>query len=179
MVDAAKPQLAASATGVWTRPLVVAWCLVLTIVLGSWWSRTPRLDLPGTLRLLADGDLDGAERSAQQERLLALAAAAPADDLTAAWARCLAAVALGRPAEHAAALQLLGGDPPKRFPPREMQELLAMGDPLLANLLRALVAAGQGDAPAAAQAFQQVHHQSRLMGRPFAAELAAAALKPK
>jgi hypothetical protein len=60
-----------------------------------------------------------------------------------------------------------------------MQELLAMGDPLLANLLRALVAAGQGDAPAAAQAFQQVHHQSRLMGRPFAAELAAAALKPK
>jgi hypothetical protein len=139
-----------------------------------------RLRVPGieeAVSLLADGDLDGTER----ERMLRITvvAARKSDDVTWQWAGLLAAVALDDRSAHAALAQRLGGvAPPSKVPPPERREWLALGDPMLANVLRAMLAEAAGDRAEAARRWRQVETQSRwfFRKRALAGELAAAGI---
>mgnify|MGYP007073187454 CR=1 FL=1 len=121
---------------------------------------------------LADGDLDGDERSRMLAHLRDLTRAA--EPLRHRWAGLLAAVALQDRAAYAAFEARLG-DPPLRVPPAAGREWLGLGDPLLANVLAAMVDEAAGDRDAARRRWRQVAAQARVTAQGFAAELASAA----
>lgn len=137
--------------------------------------RFPRPDLDGAVRLLADGDLDGAERARMLARLRGLGEgdARP----FAAWAAGLAALSLGDRDGCLAAFQRVGGVPPTTGPEPGEVEFLHLGDPMLGNVQAALVAERRGDRELARRKWQQVQVQARMTGHPLAPELAAAALE--
>jgi hypothetical protein len=174
------PELPASAPQpsqrerVLTLPLAVFLLAVALLVGGGLWSREWSPDLPRAIELLADGDLDGAERTATLARVVELARAS--EGLRERWAGLLAAVALGDREAFAAARARLPGDAPA-VPDAADREWLDLGDPLLANALAAFAAEAAGRRDEARLRWQQVSAQARLSARPFAGELAAAGVQ--
>jgi len=161
---------------VWTRPLVVFVLAVVAILLSAAWQRyrTPGPD--EAILLLADGDLDGEERTRMLRVLVAAAQRSeqPRDQ----WAGMLAAIPLGDRSGHAAVKALLGpGAVPTILPKPMERELLHLGDPMLANLLQALLEEAAGQAGPALVRWQMVEAQARLTGSSFATELATAAMQ--
>lgn len=148
---------------------------VAAAVLAGLQQRFPRPDLDGAVRLLADGDLDGAERARMLARLRDLGE----DDARpfAAWAAGLAALALGDSEGVRAAFQRVGGMPPTDGPEPGEVEFLHLGDPMLGNVQAALQAEGRGDRDLARRKWRQVQVQARMTGHALAPELAAAALE--
>jgi len=160
---------------VFTWPLAVFLAGVTAVLSGAAFAklRSPAVD--EAVRLLADGDLDGEERTGMLRHLLAgaLRSSEPREH----WAGLLAAVSLGDGDGHAALQARIAAGPAGWLPAAEDREWLALGDPMLRNVLAATIAAAEGRAPDAAVAWRQVAAQSRLTGHTFAAGLAAAALR--
>lgn len=144
--------------------------LVGAAVATGWLQANPRPDLAGAMRELADGDLDGSERTRMLQRVQVLAGAA--EGATARWAAVLAAVALEDRAGHAEALARVGAAVPD---PGQRADL-GLGEPLLANLLAAGLAETAGQPQEARRCWQLVATAARLARRPFARELAEQAL---
>ena len=161
---------------VFTLPLVLFLLGVAGVLAYGLWQRQ-RVPGPDELiMLLADGDCDRAER----DRLLRITieAAKSSDDIVHRWAGMLAAVSLGDREAHAALRSRLGGEsvaPPP--PPAERREFLHLGDPMLANVLAAMVAEAAGDRKGALRHWRQVAAQCHFMARPLAAELAEAGIQ--
>lgn len=161
---------------VWTWPLAVFLLGVAAILLFAARERFATPAMGEAILRLADGDADGEERN----RLLrgVVAAALRSDDPRDRWAGLLAAVPLGDRASHTALQALPGpGQVPATLPQAGDLDLLHLGDPMLGNLLRAMIAEQEGDRQEALRRWRQVQAQSRLNGSPFAAELAAAAVQ--
>ncbi|MFY9345885.1 MAG: hypothetical protein WAT39_25560, partial [Planctomycetota bacterium] len=158
-----------------TLPLLLFLSGALGLVVVGWWQRDPRPDLLGGVRLLADGDLDGAERTRMLRRVLAQAATAPT--LAGRWAGWLAAIALADRDAYQERLRALGGgDRPSEVPAPAECLFLDLGDPLLAAVLAAVTAEVGGDLATARAQWTSVQMQARLTAHVFARELATAAL---
>ena len=158
-------------------PLVVFLTAVAGVVGGGWWANQR---LPGVgegVCWLADGDLDAEER----RRVLGavVAGAQHSDDPAARWAGLMAAVALGDRAGYSAvAAPLQGPGPTLKVVPKPMhRSMLHLGEPMLGNLARGLLAEVDGDRAAAVVAFRQVLAQGRFVAMPLAVELATAGLE--
>jgi hypothetical protein len=160
---------------VFTLPLVLFLLGVAGVIAYGLWQRQREPGLDEAIMLLADGDLDRAER----DRLLRITidAAKGSDDIVHRWAGMLAAVSLDDRAAHAALRSRLGGEGTLPPPPAERREFLHLGDPMLANLLAAMVAEAAGDRALALRRWRQVAAQCYFMARPLAAELAAAGIQ--
>lgn len=159
-----------------TLPLVLFLLAVASVNAYGLWQRQRVPGADELIMLLADGDLDRAER----DRLLrfTIEAALHSDDIVHLWAGMLAAVSLGDREAHAALRSRLGGDARSlKPPPAERSEFLHLGDPMLANLLAAMVAEAAGDRVLALRRWQQVASQCWYMARPLAAELAEAGIQ--
>jgi len=161
---------------VFTWPLVTFLLAVATFDLVAWWRRSV---LPGpaeAIELLADGDLDGDERRRVLRGLVD--AGRGSTVVVEQWGALLAAIALDDRAAHEALRTALAGPgTTAKLPPLADRELLHLGDPLLANVFAASVAEAEGNRAVAVLEWQQVATQCQLMHRPFAAELAADALR--
>lgn len=149
--------------------------LVAVAVVAGLRQKYPAPDFAGTVRLLADGDLDHDERERQLERVSALASSLEGAEPR--WVALLAAVALRAAGRSAEAVAALGGLPPKQAPALAEREFLHLGDPMLGNLAEALLAEVDGDRGRAGTKWRQVAVQARMVGNPVAAELAAAAVE--
>jgi hypothetical protein len=139
-------------------------------------AKYPKPGVDGAVRLLADGDLDGDERRRMLRRTVdgALASEAVAHR----WAGLLAAVALEDRAAYAQLLAALGaGEVPSQVPAEAERELLDLGDPLLGNLLHAMIAETAHDHEGSLKLWRRTAVQSRLSGNAFAAELATAGIR--
>ena len=159
---------------VFTLPLVLFLLGVAGVLAYGLWQRQRVPGADEAIMLLADGDCDRAER----DRLLRITidAAKSSDDIAHRWAGMLAAVSLGDREAHAALRSRLGGELAAP-PPAERREFLHLGDPMLANLLAAMVAEAAGDRGLALRRWRQVAAQCHFMARPLAAELAAAGIQ--
>lgn len=155
-----------------TWPLAAFLAGVAGLLGTAWLVRYAPTDIQAAMRQLADGDDDGAERGELLQRLLTLAGTA-ADD-TGRWAGRLAAVALADRPAYDRYTQALGGEPGR--PPASTARWLDLGDPMLGNLLRAAAAEAAAHPDEARRHWLHVANQARLTARPFAGELAAAAL---
>lgn len=149
--------------------------LVAVVVVAGLCQKYPAPDVAGTVRLLADGDLDHDERMRHLERVSALVSSMEGAEPK--WVALLAAVALRDPGRLAKAVAALGGLPPKQAPALSEREFLHLGDPMLGNFAEALLAEVDGDRERAALKWRQVAVQARMVGNPVAAELAAAAVE--
>jgi hypothetical protein len=182
MAPPADPNAAAASVSaaprerLFTLPLVLFLLGVAGVIAYGLWQRQ-RVPGPDELiMLLADGDLDRAER----DRLLrfTIDAAKSSDDVAHRWAGMLAAVSLGDQEAYAALRARLGGESaPPTPPPAERREFLHLGDPMLANVLAAMVAEAAGDRTDALRRWRQVAAQCYFMARPLAADLAAAGIQ--
>lgn len=159
-----------------TMPLVLFLLVVAGILGYSLWQRSIVPGPAEAIVLLGDGDLDGDERRRVLRALVV--DGARSGELAERWAAMLAAVALEDRATFDASLAALGG-PGKdlQVPPVGARDLLHLGDPLLGNILAALLAEAASDRGLAQRRWQQVQAQCRLMHRPLAAELAVAGLQ--
>jgi hypothetical protein len=158
-------------TSPFPTPLVAFWLLVLGLLALAWFDRPFLTDWPAIARELADGDCDQAERLPLLERLVELGRVP--DDDGGFWASRLAAIALADRQAYAGATQMLGGEP-GRAP--SSTRWLDLGDPMLGNVVAAAIAEGAARSDDARRIWRQVAAQARLTARPFAGELAAAAL---
>lgn len=156
-----------------TWPLVVFLAAVAVVTGVGLDGKYPRPDADGAILLLADGDLDGDERVRMLRRLLE--EVAQSREPAHLWAGLMATVALADRDGYAAVSARLGSPP--RLPAVADRELLGLGDPLLGNLVLAMVAEVEGDRAEALRRWRQVAAQSRLTMHAFPAELAAAALR--
>jgi|RhiMethySRZTD1v2_1073278.scaffolds.fasta_scaffold02032_5 hypothetical protein len=157
-----------------TWPLVLFLVAVALIVGFGLRGKYPTPDVDGAILMLADGDLDGIER--QRMLQITLDGALASKSVTHAWAGMLAAVALEDRAGYAMLLARLGSGPvPADVPAEADRELLHLGDPLLGNLMQAMIAEAAGDKARCKHIWGQVAVQCRFWGRTFAAELAEAA----
>ena len=158
-------------------PLVVFLTAVAAVVGGGWWANQRLPGVAEGVLWLADGDLDAEER----RRVLGavVAGAQHSDDPEARWAGLMAAVALGDRAGYSAvAAPLLGPGATLKVVPKPMQRsMLHLGEPMLGNLARGLLAEVDGDRAAAGVAFRQVLAQGRFVAMPLAVELATAGLE--
>jgi|GEM_PF-3217837 len=151
-------------------PPLLAFLLLVAGVLG--WAVSARYATPGLdgcIERLADGDLDRAERESMLLRIVELAPDAAPRGQLAGW---LAALAL----QDRARFDALGdGVVREAALPPDARRWLDLGDPLLANVLRArrLEAA---DIPAARAAWEQVAAQARMFGNRLAIDHATAEL---
>lgn len=150
-----------------TKPLVAFLVLVAAVVVVSIVTRHPRVDLEGAIELLADGDLDHQER--QRMLLQTMDLAQQATSLRQRWAGLLAAVALQDRQAFAVLEARLGVGAAL---PEEEREWVALGDPLLANVLAAMCAQASENKTLARVKWAQVAAQARMTGHAFAAELA-------
>lgn len=149
-----------------TAPLA-AFLLAVGLSVG-WlaWTRHPSPDLSGCVELLADGDLDRDERARVLTRAVELADGA---ELRGRVAGCLASLALQQRSRFdalepaLAEAQALGA---------EQRRWLDLGDPLLANVLRASLLE-PADLAAAQVVWRQVAAQARMVGNELAAAVAA------
>ncbi len=170
------PARAPRGARVFTPALTVFLAVVGLIVVVGLRGKYPRPPIGDAVLLLADGDLDGAER----QRLLRITidGALGSSELHHRWAGLVAAVALDDRTAYERLRTLLGGvEPPSAAPAAPHREFLGLGDPLLHNFSAALCAEAEGRLAEARRLWQQVANQCRLQARPFAAELAAAALQ--
>ena len=152
-------------------PALVTFLVLVAGVLG--WSlatRHPAPDFEGCVELLADGDLDREERERILLRVLDLAEGGTERARVAGW---LAALSLQQRARFAAIGEGLGDawsmtDAQARW--------LGLGDPLLANVLRACRVDIESP-DAARSAWGQVAAQARMVNNGLAAEYAKSALE--
>lgn len=158
-----------------TLPLVLFLVAVALIVGFGLRSKYPTPDMDGAISMLADGDLDGKERRRMLQ--ITLDGALQSQSVTHRWAGMLAAVALDDRTSYATLLARLGSGPmPTAVPAEADRELLHLGDPLLGNLMQAMIAETAGDLPRSGPIWRQVAAQCRLSGGGrLAAELAEAA----
>ncbi|HZN40319.1 MAG TPA: hypothetical protein VFD82_16050 [Planctomycetota bacterium] len=158
-----------------TRPLVLFLVAVALIVGFGLRSKYPTPDMDGAILMLADGDLDGKERRRMLQ--ITLDGALQSQSVTHRWAGMLAAVALEDRTSYATLLARLGSGPmPTAVPAEADRELLHLGDPLLGNLMQAMIAETAGDLPRSGPIWRQIAVQCRLSGGGrLAAELAEAA----
>ncbi|MCB9884113.1 MAG: hypothetical protein H6838_01405 [Planctomycetes bacterium] len=157
-----------------TRPLTVFLVAVAAVLLVSLRHKFPRPPLAEAANLLADGDMDGAER----RRMLRITvdAALGSSDPTDLWVGMLAAVALDDAATFARLRGMLGdGELPDSAPPAAERARLDLGDPVVRNVAAAMLAEIDGDPAAARTLWKRVDAQCRLSRRPLAALLAAQA----
>lgn len=155
---------------VFTPALLAFLLAVVGVIAWSVATRYPAPDLEGCVELLGDGDLDRDERERILLRTVDLAGeSGPRGRLVG----CLAALALGKASRFAG---LRGALEEARGLSAERLRWLDLGDPLLANVLRASRLEGR-DAGAADAAWSQVAQQARMVGNALARELAAAALE--
>jgi hypothetical protein len=153
-----------------TKPLAA---FLLVVATGLGWAaatRYPSPDLEGCIEQLADGDLDQKEREHVLARAAALAEGAA---LRGRVAGCLAALALEQRAPFEAHEDALARAGELEAAGRRWLDL---GDPLLANVLRAS-SLDLTDAAAANHVWSQVQAQARMVGNRLAAELAARRLR--
>ncbi len=159
------------------RPALVAFLLVVAGVVAIGWYSTHRSPgLAEGVRWLADGDLDGEERQRALAAVLAgaLASSEPVDR----WSGMLAAISLGDRSGYAAARTPLGPGPVLSVVPKASEcSMLHLGDPLLGNLAKAMLAESAGDRALALATWRQVQAQCGLCANAFALELALAALQ--
>ncbi|MBL8755875.1 MAG: hypothetical protein JNK15_21440 [Planctomycetes bacterium] len=157
-------------------PALVVFLLVVAGLVGrSLWRRFPTPDLAGGIALLADGDLDAAERERMLQRVLVQAKAA--ESVHDRWAGMLAAVALGDASAYAAMRARLGTGPlPQPLPPAAERTFLDLGDGVVRAAFAAWVAEAEGDRATARSSWQSVANQGRLSKRPFARDLGEAEL---
>ena len=147
-------------------PALLAFLLAVAGFVG--WAvatRQPTPDLEGCIELLGDGDLDRSERERILLRAIDLVDEA---DARGQLAGCLAALALDdaarfEPLRGALASAAELSEPSLRW--------LHLGDPMLANVLRATRLSGRD----AEVAWSQVAQQARMVGNALAARLAAQA----
>lgn len=153
-------------------PTLLAFLIVVGAVVG--WSiatRHPTPDLEGAIELLSDGDLDGDERERMLLRVSRLAATVESTRGHAAG--LLAAVSILDRERHRQLWTALG----ERLELGERDRRgLDLGDPMLGNILTAMLAETDADRQAAQRAWSQVAAQARMVGNAFAADLSAAGL---
>lgn len=158
-------------------PLVVFLVAVGGVVGGGFWANQRLPGVAEGVSWLADGDLDAEER--QRVLRAVLAGAQRSDEPAERWAGMMAAVALGdRAAYGAVAAPLLGPGSTLKVAPKHVQRsMLHLGEPMLGNLARGLLAEVDGDHAGAAVAFRQVLAEGRFVALPLAVELATAGLE--
>lgn len=159
----------ATAERVLTRPLLVFLLAVAAWVGAGAWQRYRLPDLDGAVLELADGDLDGDERTRMLRHVLELAR--DSSSLPARWAGLLAAISLEDRAAHDALARSIGA----QVPEPAARELLHLGEPLLGHLLAASVAEAGGARDDARRWWALVESGSRLERRELAHDLAVAA----
>lgn len=141
-------------------------------VAAAWWSSHPTPDLPGAIRLLGDGDLDGAESKRMFARVLALAPTADGPAQT--WAVAIAALALDDDAAWAEAEKKVAADlAAGRTPPPNERRDLALGEALGASVRDAWLAEAANDRAAARAAWQRAREIATLTNRRIAQAVAA------
>ena len=159
-----------------TWPLVLFLVAVALIVGFGLRSKYPTPGVDGAILMLADGDLDGLERGRMLR--IALDGALASKSVAHAWAGMLAAVSLEDRTGYATLLARVGSGPvPTQVPAEADRELLHLGDPLLGNMMQAMIAEAGGDKSRAGSIWRQVVVQCRLWGRTLAAELAEAGVQ--
>ncbi len=169
------PAPGAARERVLTWPLGLFLLAVAAVVGYGFWHKYPRPDLDGGIWLLADGDLDGAERIRMLRRVLAQAE--HAETAAHRWAGLMAAVALEDRAAFARFGERIGlGGTAPELPLVAEREPIGLGDPVLASLFAAMVAEIE-HRPVAKAWWAQVAAQARLTCESFVAELAVAALQ--
>ena len=162
-----------------TRERVLTWpllafLLVVAAAVGLGFATGARAaTVDEAIELLADGDLDGDERDRMLLRTIDLAR--EAESRRGRWAGLLAAAAAEDEGAYAH-FDARIGDGADAAPDAAERRWLDLGDPLLANLLKARIAALRGDDAGAEVAWRQVAAQARMTANGFAAQLAAAAL---
>lgn len=162
-----------------TRPLFAFLILLAAIGSHAAWDRFRAPAAAVTIRELADGDLDGAERARALRALVAAGAASARLEIQ--WAGLIAAVGLSDRVAYAAAWKQVGGSVSDltglRPPAAADRPDLGLGDAVLVGVAQAtwLEAASQRDQ--ARVRWRQVEAQCRIVPRPLAAELAAAAIE--
>jgi hypothetical protein len=169
---------AAARTRVLTRPLVGFLVLVATVVGFALWQRYPTPDLEGGLQLLADGDLDGAERDRMLRRILQQSTAAATPTVRDLWAGLLVALALGNESAFGAMQARLGASPvPLPVPEPTARTFLDLGDALVRAALFAWIAEAEAQPAVAKARWLSVRDQAVLSRRPLAHAVALAALQ--
>ncbi len=157
-----------------TLPLAVFLVVVVATVAWNLRQRFAPVSVAEAIALLADGDLDGAER----ERVLRGMLAGAAHDARERWAVLLAAVALEDRAAYAQArAALAAGGGAIEVPPPAARAALHLGDAILGNVMAASVAEIAGDRAEARARWQLVATQGTLARQAFAVELALAGSK--
>ena len=150
-------------------PRLIGFLLLVVSVVGvSVAGRFQSPGIEGCIELLADGDLDLEERQRTLRRTASLGADS---DARGQVAGCLAALALQDRAAFADAVAAL--DAVAELAPDELR-WLDLGDPLLANVLRARRLEVE-DRAGAKLAWGQVAAQARMVGNRVAREQAVAA----
>ena len=152
-----------------TAPLVVFLSLVSVIVVGALVNRAETPDLEGAIELLADGDLDRRERDQMLLRVRDLGESSGA--LRGSWAAALAAISMRDRAAFDRLESRLGVGA-ERLLPAHRRQWLSLGDPVLANVLEAMLAEAAGESAEALTKWHQVAAQSRLTANRVAARLA-------
>ncbi len=158
----------------WMTPGLALFLLTVLVVVGlGLRQRYPCPDLLGAVQMLADGDLDGAERTRMLRRVVDLARGA--DGVTDRWAGLLATIALADRAAHAEFAAGLWPPTAAKLPELSHRPWLDLGEPALANVLAASVFEAADELEQAEQRWQVAEVQSRLAGHAFPRELAVAA----
>jgi hypothetical protein len=158
-----------------TPAVVLAVLAAAGAVATAWWSSHPTPDLPGAIRLLGDGDLDGAESKRMLARVLALAPAAAGPAQT--WAIAVAALLLDDDAAWAEAAPRVAADVAAgRAPAPSERRELGLGEVLGATVRDAWLAEAAHDRAAARAAWARARDLALLANRRVAAAVATAAL---
>jgi hypothetical protein len=157
-----------------TRSLMAFLLFVVAALSIGLFTRESASDLPSAIALLSDGDLDQAERQRMLLRVLELSK--ETDPLHERWASLLAAVALEESEEFAILEARLGSGPARILAP-EFHEESALGDPVLRNVLSAMLAEASEEKDVAVVRWGQVVAQARMTGNQFAKGLASTALQ--
>ena len=155
---------------VFSRPLLCFLALVAAILLRGLNDRCGPVTLRIATQRLADGDCERSERL-QLLRAVQRLAAGSTDRATMLKA-AMAAVALEDAPGYANWEALLGGAPPLQPDDAGFLAAAALGDPVLAALLAAMLAE-RTRAPDAADRYGQVEASCRLFGLALAGRLAA------
>ncbi|MBX3463185.1 MAG: hypothetical protein KF830_08435 [Planctomycetes bacterium] len=159
-----------------TLPLALLLLTAFGLLAQALHRRLAQPDAATAIALLADGDLDGAERRQVMQRLVAVGSRS--ERIGERWAAALAAVALGdRAAWAAAAKELGGGEVPQALPPATERDLLPLGEPMLRNLAAAWLAEASGAPQEALVHWRRLATQCRFVPHPLAAELAAEGIR--
>lgn len=162
---------------VFTKPLIVFLVVVGLVLLRAADDRAGPREPRQVLAVLAAGDLEGEERRELLPRVVSAAVGRSERELLLPAA--MAAVALGdAEAYRDLCARAAGAVPvPVHSEDGDLLPLAALGDPLLANLLGAMLAEVQGRVDDARRRYGQVLAASRLWHSPLCARIACEGLE--